>query len=37
MMKEVISTGKPAAPEGPRKINIVLNWLEEPRQRVLVK
>ena len=33
MMKEVESTGKPAA-EAPRKINIVLNWFEELKQRV---
>ena len=31
MMKEAGSAG------GPRKINIVLNWLEELKQRVLVK
>jgi serine/threonine protein kinase/Tol biopolymer transport system component len=36
MMKEVASTSKPAA-EGPRKINIVLNWFEELKQRVPVK
>lgn len=29
MMKEVVSTAKPTAPEGPRKINIVVNWFEE--------
>jgi hypothetical protein len=33
MMKEVGPTGKPAA-EGPRKINIVLNWFEELKRRV---
>jgi hypothetical protein len=33
MMKEVESTSKPAA-EAPRKINIVVNWLEELKQRV---
>ena len=36
MMKEVVSTAKPAA-EAPRKINIVVNWLEELKQRVPVK
>ncbi len=36
MMKEVASGGKPAT-ETPRKINIVLNWLEELKQRVPVK
>jgi serine/threonine-protein kinase len=35
MMKEATSTGKPA--ESPRKINIVLNWFEELKQRVPVK
>jgi len=35
MMKEAGPTGKPA--EAPRKINIVLNWLEELKQRVPVK
>jgi serine/threonine protein kinase len=34
MMKEVTATDKPAAAETPRKINIVLNWLEELKQRV---
>jgi eukaryotic-like serine/threonine-protein kinase len=33
MIKEVESTSKPAA-EAPRKINIVVNWLEELKQRV---
>jgi Tol biopolymer transport system component len=33
MMKEAGSTAKPAA-EAPRKINIVVNWLEELKQRV---
>jgi len=28
MMKEVESPGKPAAAEGPRSINIVVNWFE---------
>jgi serine/threonine protein kinase/Tol biopolymer transport system component len=37
MMKEAVSAGKPAAAETPRKINIVLNWLEELKQRVPVK
>jgi serine/threonine protein kinase len=37
MMKEVASTAKPAA-EAPRpKINIVLNWFEELKQRVPIK
>ena len=36
MMKEDASTGKPVA-EGPRKINIVVNWFEELKQRVPVK
>jgi serine/threonine protein kinase len=36
MMKEAESTGKPAA-EAPRKINIVVNWFEELKQRVPVK
>jgi serine/threonine protein kinase len=35
MMKETGST--PSASGGPRKINIVLNWLEELKQRVPVK
>jgi len=34
MLKEVAST---AAAEGPRKINIVVNWFEELKQRVPVK
>jgi Tol biopolymer transport system component len=34
MMKEAAPTGKPAAAESPRKINIVMNWLEELKQRV---
>jgi hypothetical protein len=33
-LKEAPSTGKPAAPEGPRKINIILNWFEELKERV---
>jgi eukaryotic-like serine/threonine-protein kinase len=36
MMKEVVSTAKPAA-EAPRKINIVVNWFEELKQQVPVK
>jgi serine/threonine-protein kinase len=35
MMKEVGSNGSEAG--GPRKINIVLNWFEELKQRVPVK
>jgi len=35
MMKEIASTGESAA-ESPRKINIVLNWTEELKQRVPV-
>ena len=34
MMKEA---GTAAAAEGPRKINIVLNWFEELKQRVPTK
>ena len=34
MMKEVVST---AAAENPRKINIVVNWFEELKQRVPTK
>ena len=37
MIKEAASTAKPAATEAPRKINIVVNWLEELKQRVPVK
>jgi len=37
MMKEVVSTANPAAAETPRKINIVVNWFEELKQRVPVK
>jgi len=36
MMKEFTPDGTPAA-GGPRKINIVLNWIEELKQRVPVK
>jgi Tol biopolymer transport system component len=35
MMKDIEDT--PSAPEAPRRINIVLNWLEELKQRVPVK
>ena len=34
MMKEVVPTEKPAAAPAPPKINIVLNWTEELKQRV---
>jgi len=37
MMKEVISAAKPAAAEVRQKINIVVNWTEELKQRVPVK
>jgi hypothetical protein len=37
MMKEVATAGKTAAAEAPRKINIIVNWFEELRQRVPVK
>jgi hypothetical protein len=37
MMKEPVSTGAAPAAAGPRKINIVLNWTEELKQRVPVK
>ena len=36
MLKEAAATGKPVAPEGPRKINIVANWFEELKARVPV-
>jgi serine/threonine protein kinase len=36
ILKEAPSTGKPAAPESPRKINVVLNWFEELKERVPV-
>jgi hypothetical protein len=36
MMKEVASADKPAA-EVPRKINIVINWFEELKQKVPAK
>jgi hypothetical protein len=35
MMKEAASTALPDG--GPRKINIVVNWFEELKQRVPVK
>jgi serine/threonine protein kinase len=37
MLKEVASTGKPAAAKSTQKINIVVNWFEELKQRVPVK
>jgi hypothetical protein len=37
MMKKVESPGKPDAAEGPRSINIIVNWFEELRQRVPIK
>jgi serine/threonine protein kinase len=37
MMKPMQSTEKAPAAEAPRRINIVLNWLEELKQRVPVK
>jgi hypothetical protein len=33
-MKEVATAAKLAVPETPRKINIVLNWFEDLKQRV---
>jgi len=36
MMKALGSTGSTAA-EGPRKINIIVNWTEELKQRVPAK
>jgi hypothetical protein len=33
MMKAVETTGKTPAAESPRKINVVLNWLEELKQK----
>lgn len=33
MMKAVETTGKMPAAESPRKINVVLNWLEELKQK----
>ena len=37
MLKKVASGDKPKAAEAPRKINIILNWFEELKQRVPVK
>ena len=37
MIKDVTPTGKPAALEAPRKINVVVNWFEELKQRVPTK
>ena len=37
MMKEVVLPDKPAAAEAPQKINIVVNWFDELKQRVPVK
>jgi eukaryotic-like serine/threonine-protein kinase len=37
MIKEAVSAANPATPEGPRKINIVVNWFEELKQRAPVK
>jgi hypothetical protein len=37
MLKAVQPAAKAPAAEAPRKINIVLNWLEELKQRVPVK
>jgi len=37
MMKTVPQTDKAPAAEAPRRINIVLNWFEELKQRVPVK
>jgi serine/threonine protein kinase/Tol biopolymer transport system component len=37
MMKRLQSTGEGAGEENPRKINIVVNWFEELKQRVPVK
>jgi len=37
MMKDVTSTGTAAAAGGPRKINVVVNWIEELKQKVPVK
>ena len=33
MMKALETTGKMTAAESPRKINVVLNWLEELKQK----
>jgi len=37
MIKPPASTGAAPTAAGPRKINIVLNWFEELKQRVPVK
>ena len=37
MMKALQGPGELTAEEGPRKINIVLNWFEELKQKVPVK
>jgi len=37
MMKPPASAGAASPAEGPRKINIVLNWFEELKQRVPTK
>jgi eukaryotic-like serine/threonine-protein kinase len=37
MIKPPVSTGAGSMAAGPRKINIVVNWLEELKQRALVK
>jgi hypothetical protein len=37
MIKPAASTGAAPTAAGPRKINIVLNWTEELKQRVPVK
>ena len=37
MIKPPVSTGAPSTVAGPRKINIVLNWFEELKQRVPIK
>jgi hypothetical protein len=37
MLKEAPATGMPAASEAPRKINVVVNWIEALKQRVPAK
>jgi serine/threonine-protein kinase len=37
MIKDVTPTAKPAVPEAPRKITVVVNWTEELKQRVPAK
>jgi len=37
MLKPLASTGAPSTVAGPRKINVVVNWFEELKQRVPVK